>query len=111
MNDSYNWIGRFQDWQNRFGNTFGNSGNSGGSGNGGTTSNQMEDYADVVYLKDYHIYEVQDNQIDNVDYTSDKRRWSVYKKERKTVETQSVLQKPIIRSMLFNSAVMKLVIM
>lgn len=80
MNDSYNWIGRFQDWQNRFGNTFGNSGNSGGSGNGGTTSNQMEDYADVVYLKDYHIYEVQDNQIDNVDYTSDKRRWSVYKK-------------------------------
>ena len=40
----------------------------------------MEDYADVVYLKDYHIYEVQDDQIDNVDYTSDKRRWSVYKK-------------------------------
>lgn len=77
MNDSYNWTGRFQDWQNRFGNT---TGNSSGSGSNTSSSNQMEDYADVVYLKDYHIYEVQEDQIDNVDYTSDKRRWSVYKK-------------------------------
>ena len=81
MNDSYNWTGRFQDWQNRFGNTTGNSsGNQTGSGSNTSSSNQMEDYADVVYLKDYHIYEVQEDQIDNVDYTSDKRRWSVYKK-------------------------------
>ena len=29
MNDSYNWTGRFQDWQNRFGNTTGKSSGSG----------------------------------------------------------------------------------
>ena len=69
MNDSYSWIGRFQDWQNRFGSTSGNSaGNHISSESGSSSSNQMEDYADVVYLKDYHIYEVQDDQMDDGSY-------------------------------------------
>lgn len=61
MKDSYTWNGRFHGLE-RF------------------TSNQMEDYANLANIEDYHIQSVEKDHIEVIDYTSDVRRWSVYRK-------------------------------
>ena len=60
LNDSSDWSDRFKGLE-RF------------------TSNSMEDYCSMVYLEEYHISSVQEDYINVIDYTSDTRRWTIYK--------------------------------
>nr|WP_303183319.1 hypothetical protein [Lachnoclostridium phocaeense] len=41
------------------------------------TSNAMEDYSSLAYIKDYHINQVETDYVENIDYTSDERKWVV----------------------------------
>ena len=41
------------------------------------TSNNMEDYCVLAYIKDYHISNVKIDDVNVIDWTSDQRRWRV----------------------------------
>ena len=57
-------------------------------------SNEMEDYVNIVDMKEFRIQEAETNHIENVNYTSNERKWVVKKEGNDEIIDEKITDSP-----------------